>query len=1093
MIRPTPLYVADWRSDFMTVLLERAIADTGGDPANASFIFPHARPEKYLSQLLRQHKSLRKPLLLPQCLTVSALCSVLAARIRSRSAWTAGTLDRVGLLLECARAEAGREGRDAVPLADANRFFPWGLRLAALFEECFSQCRKPDNFLNTGGQVSPFAEMLLARLSALFSRYTAQLEAREWTTPGFDAFLVAEHLEQHAELPQGIIVGSHLYIAGFHTLTGSEERLFRHLWEQRGAVILLHADPALAAPSEVMSGNPAPLPENAPDSAVQQEHATGPHWSCRNFSDWAKRWRTSLELMPESVAPSCAGKDKAPGPDKERMVYYEGFDLHSQLRVLEEELADLAGTGTEAAPEPTAEDEAPFDENAGEKTADTVIVLPDSGLLMPVLHHLPRTDINISMGYPLSRSPLFRLLDTLAGLQEKRRGDSYYWRDLIALVRHPYIKMLQAESEELPLEDAPPETEQESLLRRELYRLERAIHARGRTYAAPRELLHEAYSLLNPDELPPRPTLALLDAVLDTCLDNFALPRSLGDLGQALEALCTLLLKHGGTLWKRFPIDAECLYRIMQSLIPELRLSSFSGEELPPASLFAILRRLMEAERVPFEAVPLVGLQVLGMLETRLLSFRRVIVLDAVDDKLSGPSGGDPLLPEALRPELGLPSLPDRERVAAYHFFRLIAGAQRLVLLWQEGAGGAGIDEGKRKRSRFIEELLWEEEKRLGRLLSPQQRPDGKDGPLRVLTSSVAPMALRTAGVPVSPEIRTLTRQLLERPVSASLLDAYLRCPAQFFYQRLARLAPEEDINEGDDPAAIGELLHQCLQDCYERRGLAAPLPGGQELAGLMGRDLIASFHASPAFTALARSLPADSFAMLCCAGEERLIRYLERQPPTTVLALEKRLTLPFVRHGLRCTLTGKLDRIDLRSFPARLKERSSPDNEPGNDEEEPSGVVILDYKSGTPPSVASGIWEDQEFGRQLARWRPEEEQEGPSVLDELARHLESVQLPFYLLLYSLAAASPERAVPALPPLDAGWVLLGDSGEEKKLFPPSLSPERRAAIINDNIPELIHFLLRHMLECHAYLPRPGKHCDWCSCEKLCKVCSEIII
>ena len=57
---------------------------------------------------------------------------------------------------------------------------------------------------------------------------------------------------------------------------------------------------------------------------------------------------------------------------------------------------------------------------------------------------------------------------------------------------------------------------------------------------------------------------------------------------------------------------------------------------LPWPLMQAMLLELVRAERVPFEADPLTGLQVLGMLETRLLRFSRVFLVDVTDDRLPG-------------------------------------------------------------------------------------------------------------------------------------------------------------------------------------------------------------------------------------------------------------------------------------------------------------------------------------------------------------------------------------------------------------------------------------------------------------------------
>src|SRR5699024_1352448 len=114
----------------------------------------------------------------------------------------------------------------------------------------------------------------------------------------------------------------------------------------------------------------------------------------------------------------------------------------------------------------------------------------------------------------------------------------------------------------------------------------------------------------------------------------------LGGLADALSGLCDTLLVYGSgngengadngkaDIWSRFPIDAECVFRLMQRIIPALKDNGMADTPLPWPLMQAMLLELVRAERVPFEADPLTGLQVLGMLETRPLKFSRVFLVD---------------------------------------------------------------------------------------------------------------------------------------------------------------------------------------------------------------------------------------------------------------------------------------------------------------------------------------------------------------------------------------------------------------------------------------------------------------------------------
>jgi Inactivated superfamily I helicase len=213
-------------------------------------------------------------------------------------------------------------------------------------------------------------------------------------------------------------------------------------------------------------------------------------------------------------------------------------------------------------------------------------------------------------------------------------GARYAWRDLVALVRQPTLRMLQAGEEgQTPLKGA-------------FQAWEKHIRSSG--------ALQSAYSwvpVYDPEACPvsEQDFRTLLGEVQHACLDAFSGLTTLAGLGEALENLCALLKRRGGDIWHTFLIDAECLLRLWQSVVPELTGSILAQETYDQSLLFMILRHLLDGERVSFEPEPLAGMQVLGMLETRLLHFKRLFVLDATEDKLPGVSPPDPLLPDPLR------------------------------------------------------------------------------------------------------------------------------------------------------------------------------------------------------------------------------------------------------------------------------------------------------------------------------------------------------------------------------------------------------------------------------------------------------------
>ncbi len=999
--------VVPWQRPFLPQLLELALERTDGRIGNACFVFPHARPARYMTDLIRAQTRIPKPCLLPRMEPVTALFTLARSALDRAPSMTVGVLDQVALLLHCVRESRDQAARGSLlrdlPLDDSRRFFPWGVRLANLMEDFFQHDRVPEDYIYMEGQVSHFAAALLENLGALHARYMAALDEREWTTPGYDAFKTARALANSrfdSILPG--LEGKSLILAGFHTLTGSQEAFFRHLWDKRGALVCLHADAGVAAGS--------------------------PHWSCVDLVRWADRWRARIQL-----------RGPAPDPEERPLIRFRaGYDTHSQLAELREALdADLkkdAGSGQSSAP----------------GISGTAVVLPDTGLLLPVLHHLPDKNVNVSMGYPLARSPLFRLVESILRMQETRRdgkGPLYHWKAVIEILRHPYLKMLATEPGGAPL-------------RRFLHQAEQLVRA-GRRFVDVAELPERTREALEKNDgagfTPERAREACLQRDLLACIFQAAASaweniKSPADMAAALESLADLLRERGSSLWERFPIDAECLYRLGLSVIPQLAHTALKEENLPAPTLFAVLRELLNEERVPFEAYPLVGTQILGVLETRLLQFDRLFVLDLTEDRLPGSARHDPLLPDPLRPMAGLPGSHGRERVAAYTFFRLLAGARDVTLFWQEGIEPQGLADGKKIRSRFVEELLWAEEWRRGKLLTPEKPENkGEDGPLRLISCVLPPVPARRASIPVTPAVSERMRRLLLGSISPSSLDSYLHCPARFFYERVGRISQADTVSEGEDPRGTGILLHETLSDFFAPR-LGRPISASEAEQKALRRIFLDKLNASE----LACALPFHDRVILEEAGPANLTAMLRRQEGRIPLHLEEPVEASLSVDGRPRLLAGTVDRVDTY-------------------EDE---LYVLDYKTGSIPKIDGSVWENETLWRALAE-SPAPGEGGDELLEEIAANFASVQLPAYIYMFGQERGRDVRDA-LYAPLKAGL-------EENFLIGPKMGEDERDAVLHEKIPTLLRFLLFHMERAAHFYPREGKNCDWCPYQKMCIV------
>ena len=958
-----PITLIPWTTDFMPALADFIVER--GPLSETVVLFPHNRPRRHLKPLLRDHPDIPKPVFIPEMTSIADFVTGMHKRLSPTVPIQANQLDLVSLLHGVVSDIHAREGSrlSKLPELDIEQFLPWGMQLAGLMDDLLRQDVTPQDLGYMEVEVSPYAAALLGHLGDIQTEYLDRLEAKGWSTAGLAARFVTKHLDEVT----GLLQGKTILAAGFYALSGSEDALFKGLWQEGILHPLIHGDPALA-------------------------HGVAPHWSAAEHAAWLSRWRTKAIIPPEFD-----GHVREPS-----IRFREGYDRHSQLARLE---ADMQNAGS---------------------LAGTAVILPDEGALLPVLHHLPEKAPNISMGYPLGRTSLARLIETLLSLQENRHRDGrYYWRDAINLIRHPYLRLLGPE-------DAPLRT---------VFQAWEGDIRQGEKFIAPAswEPPFGDEILDGVDKAVAGP---LFRDLIARCLGNFENTGTLADLADALSGLAEFLHAHGERLWHTYLIDAECLFRLTSSVIPQLKGAEASHEPFSRTTQYAFLRRLLGMERVSFEPDPIAGLQVLGVLETRLLHFQRLHILDAIEERLPGTNPHDPLLPDPLRNLLGLPDARERDNVSGYNFYRLLMGADKAIIYYQNGVQPGQLDQ-KAVRSRFVEQLLWERERKLRRPLKPE------DGIIDTVTFPASPIPPEPAAIPVTDALgEALLGKLTSAGLSPSSLDRYVNCPKQFFFGYLTGARPVHSVEDDTDRSEFGSLIHEVLT-----RFLTPYLNAETELGKLDPAPLTALFSETFRASPLYKRLPLDGRMGLMKAGRYRLASFLSAQQPATLLGLEKEVRASITVEGVTVPFKGRLDRVERRD----------------------GKLLILDYKTGNAPLPRSDFWTDMELRDRMEAYA--QDAVDATLLADLAQNMRSVQVPAYVYLYDRG----EKTTPD----NAGLINLGKNGKEQLMFARKWTDEEIVEATGEIIPLVMTTIVRHMLRATRFEARPDKRCQWCDFRTAC--------
>ena len=598
-----------------------------------------------------------------------------------------------------------------------------------------------------------------------------------------------------------------------------------------------------------------------------------------------------------------------------------------------------------------------------------VIVLPAAETLFPLyqqtLSKLSEADFNISLGYPLSRTPLYSFFDKLLELIQTRDDEGrFYAPNYLRFVLHPYAKNVYF-----------PGPEKRADLTRILFHAieEELTRRRTKSFWSVAELEADAgirdrvQDLVR--NLDDAPVIAAFSEHLRSIhahtLDLFTRIENVGDFADKLGRVLTYIYENGTARLHYFfhPYAAAFLSRLEALSRSLLRETVFDE----PVSYFNLFRRVISAGSVPFFGTPLRGLQVLGFWETRGIPFKDVYILDANEEILPPNRREDSLLPFAARAALKLPTYRDRDVRMEYYFDTLIRGAAKVHFFFVENKD--------RERSRFVEKLIWERQK-------SEQKP--KAGlTVKTVRYDIALQTDKPRNAEKSGDVMDFLRRFT---YSATSLDMYLRCQLRFYHAYVLNLREREEVGEELDRQDIGTFVHSILEEYFRRfagRRLREADLAARTLEALVDRRFDEFFGGDAAGTAyLMRLQVRRHLTDFLKDYQIPIIRDLEAKGQgLRLISVEKKLRAERTAGGARLKMTAKVDRVESR----------------GDD------IYILDYKTSASTKYLGIKFNKLDF----------------AARETWSQAVSSLQLPLYHWIYARTSkVAPER-------IQARFLMLG--------------------------------------------------------------------
>ena len=539
-------------------------------------------------------------------------------------------------------------------------------------------------------------------------------------------------------------------------------------------------------------------------------------------------------------------------------------------------------------------------QNLTKSEKETAVVLCNEGLLQPVLHSLPENveHVNITMGFPLSQTPVYSFIQALLDLQIQgydAQSGRYRYAQVMAVLKHPYTRQLTPKA----------------------LALEEELTKNNRFYPLPSELQADEY--LTHLFTPTRTNLELTEYLVEAT-------QQVASIYQGTKQDDAFDQLYRESLFKADP-TLNRVHTLIEVGDLSVHVETYSR----------LLVKVLTSTNIPFHGEPAIGMQVMGVLETRNLDFRHIVMLSVNEGQLPKSGGDSSFIPYNLRKAFGMTTIEHKIAVYAYYFYRLLQRAEKVTLMYNNSSDGLNRGEW----SRFMLQFLIESEQAIE---------------LKTLEAGQSPQSTQTIRIVKNEQVMERMHRVFDLAcnerahLSPTALNTYLNCKLRFYFKYVAGLQAPEEVNAEIDSATFGSIFHRSAENIYKDLTQHGNVISKENIETLLKDEIRLESYVDNAFKELFFHLPEDvkpTYNGIQLINSAVIVRYIKqllkhdlKHAPFTFVGSEKyvseRMTVHTPSGDFQTRVGGIIDRLDSKDGTLR----------------------IVDYKTGgkpdTPPNVAS-------------------------------------------------------------------------------------------------------------------------------------------
>ena len=556
---------------------------------------------------------------------------------------------------------------------------------------------------------------------------------------------------------------------------------------------------------------------------------------------------------------------------------------------------------------------------------DTVVIVPDNTILQAIASELYSVikDINIAVGYPANKTTVFSLMKDLIKTHLNRdENNKYYVKDFISIISNPLVKNIRF----IGIPDITRIIIHEIINnfdfsnKKALFKTYQFISLGEIQNNC---VLHENISkkiTIYWQEVSAERVKELIRELFDMFFYKFENISTMYALGKAINNIADIITQKSLINSYSFNLGAmNMIYDIANQFLNSLCSNNIFEQK----ELLKIFENIISTGNINLVGSPLKGLQVLGFMEARGLSFKNVFIVSMSDSVVPNIKEINPLIPKEVINLLNIGYSERETDIQKYQFYGLISGAKSVSLIYP--------NDNVNIRSRFIEELIWKKQYETKLLKSV------------TINNAVLPTKLFPNSKPEIVKTDEIKKYLLKFNYSATNIDAYMKCKLLFYYKYVLKLGEQTDYDDDYENINIGNCVHDFLNKTFHSGLTKEDLNAKDKI--VYEKDLDNSI---------------DEYFKNAKTGKMYLLRKLLKRKLNDfrtaeiqrnfkrILYTEKDFSSQIEVNKKKYNLVSRMDRID--------------ENEDGS-------ISIIDYKTGSikvPLKTRGFVFDESKFCRQI-------------------------------------------------------------------------------------------------------------------------------